>query len=266
VNRRFLLASGALAAAVALSSCAGFSNNNEAARVGSNALAVDDIGTLVGNEDAVQDGAVVRSGLTKWVRVELLEQATNTSDPAVANAANLDARLANGLTALASETPDAGRDLYQSGPELSGNVCLGAIPVDTEESAQAVLADLQGGMSWADAAAKYSVDEGLAGNGGIVINGDGNECIATADVNPDLVGPVIAAGVGQPVIVDLGSVRAVLVIRPYDDLSDAAKLVLARSAMNLVRLPELLAEADVYIDPRYGVWNPATAEVDPLRA
>lgn len=234
--------------------------------MGDRALAVDEIRSLVGNDDAVQDAAVVRANLTKWIRVELLEQATGTTDPAIASTANLDARLAAGLTALAVANPDAGRERYDAGPEVSGTVCLGAIPVTPAEVAEQVLADLAGGLSFAEAAATYSSDPGLADSGGVVLNADGSECFAVTDVNPDIVGPVVEAGVGVPVVVLLGEITAVVQIRPYVELSADAQLELSTAAMNTTRLPELIAAATIYVDPRYGTWNAATADVDPLQA
>jgi hypothetical protein len=260
------IACGTLLFTIVASGCSSLNRNNDAARVEGHTLGRDEIGALVGNTDPVQDGAAVRVGITKWVRVELLEQTTGTADPAVASTANLDARLAAGLTALAAETPDAGRDVYTSGPAVSGVVCLGAIPVDPPEVADSVLADLAGGMSWADAATKYSSDAGLASGGGVVLDQDGKECIAAAKVNPTILDPIVAAGIDTPLAVNLGATTAVVKIRSYDELSGDAQLELARTAMNVTRLPALLATADVYIDPLYGVWNPATAEVDPLKA
>jgi hypothetical protein len=274
VNRRSLLASGALVAALAalaVSSCSTFTANDQAARVGERSLAVEDIDALMANGQgrqhaATQDASLVRAELTRWIRVELVEQATGTTDTAVAGTADLDARLRNGNAALVAEMPDAGREMYQAGPSVSGTVCLGAIPVDPPEVAGTVLAELESGMSWADAAARYSADPGLAGNGGVVFDNQGSECVAIAVVNPDLIGPAVEAGVGHPVIVDVGTVTALVTIRPYDELSGAAQLVLAKTATNAIRWPELLASADVYVDPRYGVWNAVTAEVDPLQA
>jgi hypothetical protein len=245
------IACGTLLFTIVASGCSSLNRNNDAARVEGHTLGRDEIGALVGN---------------KWVRVELLEQTTGTADPAVASTANLDARLAAGLTALAAETPDAGRDVYTSGPAVSGVVCLGAIPVDPPEVADSVLADLAAGMSWADAATKYSSDAGLASGGGVVLDQDGKECIAAAKVNPTILDPIVAAGIDTPLAVNLGATTAVVKIRSYDELSGDAQLELARTAMNVTRLPALLATADVYIDPLYGVWNPATAEVDPLKA
>ncbi len=266
VTRRFLFRSGALVVALIVStSCATFDRNNEAASVGDQALTIDQISALVDSTDDVVDAAVVRAQLTKWIRVELLEQATGTTDPAVATTANLDARLADAITSLASQTPDAGRMLYESGPAASGLVCLAAITVDSPEAAEAALADLAAGMSFADAAATYSNDPGLAASGGVVPNQAGDECFPAAELNPVITDPVAAAGVGNPVVVDIGVV-AVVMLRPFAELSAETQMELASQELNTTRLPELLSEVDVVVDPRYGVWNSATAEVDPLVA
>ncbi len=266
VTRRFLFRSGALVVAlIASSSCATFDRNNDAARVGGQALSIEQISALVGTTDDVVDAAVVRAQLTKWIRVELLEQATGTTDAAVATTANLDARLADAITSLASQTPDAGRVLYESGPAVSGLVCLAAITVDSPEAAEVALADLAAGMSFADAAATHSNDPGLAASGGVVPNQSGDECFPVAELNPVITDPVTAAGVGNPVVVDIG-VAAVVMLRPFAELSAETQMELASQELNTTRLPELLAEVRVVVDPRYGVWNSATAEVDPLVA
>lgn len=266
VTRRFLFRSGALVVALIVStSCATFDRNNEAASVGDQALTIDQISALVDSTDDVVDAAVVRAQLTKWIRVELLEQAAGTTDPAVAITANLDARLAHGLTSLASQTPGAGRVLYESGPAASGLVCLAAITVDSPEAADAALADLAAGMSFADAADAYSNDPALAAAGGLVPYQPGAECFPVAGLNPVITDAVATAGAGNPVVVDIG-VAAVVMLRPFTELPAETQLELASQELNTTLLPELLAKVRVVVDPRYGVWNPATAEVDPLVA
>ena len=258
-------AAGALlVAAGALSSCATFEDNANAARVGAVELPIDDIQALLDSDEQLADASLVRAELTKWVRVVLLETANGAPAAEASSVANLDTRLGNALNQLADDNLDTGRELYEQGPGASATVCLSGIPLESADDAATVLDELAGGVSFADAAATWSSDPGLADSGGVILMTDGRECLGLDEVAPELAEQMVGETVGEPFLIDLAGFATVLLIRPYDELTDDSKRQLALAANSNSVLPALISEADVYIDPLYGYWDTDVAEVLPL--
>lgn len=249
---------------VSLTSCATFSDNANAARVDQVELSNDAIGELLGNDLAEQVGGEVRSSLTKWIRVVLLETANGVPAEQAALTNNLDTRLSEALAAFSADDVDAAAAFYAQGPGVTGTLCLAAIPLDSADQIAEVLASLDGGATFAEAAAEFSTDPGLADNGGVVLGGDGAECYPTEQLSPEILQAVTSVPVGDPAGVELADFSVVVRQRPFDELGDEAKNGIASGSANASAVPELLAGADIYVDPRYGRWNAETAEVEPL--
>ena len=50
-------------------------------------------------------------------------------------------------------------------------------------------------------------------------------------------------------------------LRPYDDLLPESKSLIASASVSQDRLDAIVDAADVYVDPRYGRWDPASGSV-----
>ncbi|MFZ4810960.1 MAG: peptidylprolyl isomerase [Ilumatobacteraceae bacterium] len=268
IRRPHLAVLATLAAAFAVSSCSTFTDNSNAARVGDAALPRDDVATLVREADATEANAgpflqaqVARGLITSWVRVVVLETENGVPADQAASIENLDSRLSTALNALVSGNFDEAEAVYQQGPSVSGVVCLGAIPLASAEQGTEVLSALEGGLSFAEAAAQYSTDPGLADNGGIVTDDQGSECVAVQQLSPDLATQLDGVSVGTPIAVTLQDLDAVIVVRPFDSLSDDSKRDVALVTIGADVIPTALTNADVTIDSRYGYWDPETAQV-----
>ncbi|MEX0846442.1 MAG: hypothetical protein WD023_01590 [Ilumatobacteraceae bacterium] len=266
--RRPLLAATALVAALALTSCSTFTDNANAARVGDVELSADSLAALVtstdatgASDDGILDAAIARAAITQWVRVVVLETETGVPSDQAASVENLDSRLDTALAALASGNLDVAQEFYDAGPASSGVICLGVIPVASADDTAPLLDALSSGTSFADAAAQFSIDQGLADSGGVVTTADGAECFPLDQIDPQLGGQIAVNAVGAPFVVSLPTLDAVMVVRPFDTLSDEAQADVALTANGATVLPELVGQADVQVDSRYGYWDAVTAEV-----
>ncbi len=257
--RRSSAVLAAIVALMTLSSCATFNRNDIAAGVGSHSLTAAAAQGLVTADPTSTPGDQLRQQITTWVRITVLSNEAGTIVDSNPTAASLQAQAKQAVDKLG---PTFAREAYESGAEKSPKVCLGAIPVATADDAKPVLDALATGTSFADAAKKYSTDSTLASSGGVVTDQSGAECFS---VNPAIVTALAKVPVGQPVVVDLTApAAAVVVMRPFDSLSDAAKAVLASAGPSQEQFKALVAKSRVYVDPRYGRWDPATGSVVPL--
>ena len=124
------------------------------------------------------------------------------------------------------------------------------------DDAKKVLAAITAGTSFADAAKQFSTDTTLAQNGGVVLDQNGAECLSSSTVNSTIVEVLGKLPVGLPAAVDLGTLTAVVAIRPFNTLKPESQQLVAAQA--------IVAKASVYVDPRYGRWDPVSASVVPL--
>jgi hypothetical protein len=260
VNRRVVLATGVLLAAATLSSCSTFSRTETAAEVDGVRLSRTELNTLTGD---ATDGDAVRKVIGDWLRLAVLGGDVN----GVTSPDDLATRREAAIQALSEPFIEEGRPQYELGLDGSPLLCLGAIPLAAGADTAPVLADIEGGMSWADAAQQYSADPSFAANGGLVLDQNGNNCLSPDGFNPDLLATLSDAGasVGTPVTVDVGGAPAVVLLRPFDDLSttDKASLVSDQVANALI---ERLDAVDIYVNPRFGRWDTASVSVLPLDA
>jgi parvulin-like peptidyl-prolyl cis-trans isomerase-like protein len=244
---------------IAISSCATFNQNDVAAKIGDRTLSAKAAETLAATGDAAATGDQLREKLTKWIRVTVIEESTGTAAPTSPPTPDeLDNRYALAITSLAG---DKARTLYESGVNGSPVVCLAAITTATLDDANSVLALLSSGTPFADAAREHSTDAVIGAAGGIVTDANGNECMAPANVNPAVTEALAETPVGQIIAADLDTFSAVLMLRPYDDLQLESQSLIAGTLVTQDQLDTIVDAADIYVDPRYGRWDPASGSV-----
>jgi hypothetical protein len=247
--RRSLVAVAGLLACTALSSsltsCATFDRNDVAAKVGHSELTAKEAQQLVKGDDPAQVGPHLRAELTAWIKLASVAESKGTS-----------------LTQLQQQA----RDAYAQGVSGSPAVCVGAILVPAMSDTKAVLDALQGGMSFADAAGIYSQNSVLASNGGLLVDADGTECVASATVPGNLADALKEGKEGQPFAHDFGNFAAVLVLRSYDELSFDSRADVATSGLTELEMAKSLKDAGVWVDPRYGRWSTLSESVEPLQS
>jgi hypothetical protein len=246
---------------IGLSSCATVDRNDVAAKVGASSLSPTNVQTLAAT-GGTATGDELRSQITRWIRTTVLEEANGQADVAPpATSAELDTRYAKAIAAIAG--PEV-QDLYELGVNGSPAICLAAITSTSLEEANNVLTQLNNGTPFADAARANSTDVVIAQAGGIVrggVNGD-QECLDPTTINnPPLIAALGPAVVGVPFVAELGTFSAVLMLRPFDELLPESQTLIASSIVPQERLDTIVDDADIYVDPRYGRWDPASGSV-----
>lgn len=256
--RRIVLAGGALVAAASLSSCTTVSRGDAAAEVNGEELTRSELDVLTGGST---NGDEVRASITSWLSVAVLGGDVSN----LTGADDLAERRTKAIDELSAPFMDDARAAYEKGLDGSPVLCLGAIPVGSDADAATALSELQAGASLADTATKWSSDSTLAQNGGKVVDQNGANCLDPTGFNPDLIASLTDAGAapGTPVIVDLGTGPVVVVMRPFDDLdqNEKASLVLDQVGADV---RDRLASTDIYVNPRFGRWDPQSVAVVPL--
>jgi len=255
--RRLALSAGALLVAASFSSCSSVDRANTAAEVNGHRLTNDQLATLT---EGSTDGEAIRETLTTWIEVvAVTDDASGMGTPA-----ELSGRKLTALQELLSKFGDAGQATYELGLGGSPLLCLAAIPLDASVVGAKVLEELAAGTSFADAAKTYSIDETLAGSGGLVRSPEGVECIGGDDFNPELISALTDAGaaVGEPASVVLQTQEVVVLLRPFDELtlSDAEKLQLSANEMGAA-LRESYDAAEITVAGRIGTWDNEQARV-----
>jgi len=250
----------AIVALASLSSCATFNRNDTAAKVGDRTLTQEEVQQLAGgSKDDPATATALRDELTKWIRTAVIEDKVGTPPPtSPSSSEELDTRLSKAISALGADTAQT---MYETGLSGSKVVCLRAITVANIDDANKALAAINSGTSFADAAHQFSTDTAIASAGGVVKGRDGSECIAPNTINPAVTKALQNTPIGQPIAADLGSFSAVLMLRPYDELSDVSKKLIASASVPQARLDEVVDAAHIYVDPRYGRWDNASGSV-----
>lgn len=157
-------------------------------------------------------------------------------------------------------------DLYASGPEKSGVVCLRLILTESRESIDEALQRITDGENFGDVARAVSKDSS-AQQGGILMNSDsGLECLAFEDVVANIVEPIADVipdlrpddVVGPIEVPQLGWVA--IVLRPFSEVSKDAEKV--SGPVTATRLTEsALENASVWVNPEFGRWDLETKQV-----
>ncbi|MEP7202457.1 MAG: hypothetical protein ABI894_07605 [Ilumatobacteraceae bacterium] len=259
MNRRRSAVFVAALALTAMPSCATFNRNDSAAKVGDLSLSAKDAQKLAAADNDAATGDRLRVELTKWIRVTVFEASTGTPAPETAlTPAGLDARLSQAILSMAG---DQAKATYELGVGGSPVLCLAAITAASPEDANTALATINSGMPFADAARQFSTDTVIAADGGIVKGPDGSECLDPTTVNTAAVTALQGVPVGQPIVANLGTFSAVLMMRPYDELSPESQSLIATATVSQDQLDEMVSGSDIYVDPRYGRWDPETGTV-----
>jgi hypothetical protein len=250
--------------------------------------------SLTGGTEMSIDGEAARGWLSQLITWKAAEDllAANGLEPTADAIANITSQLdgneaaknlpqamkdevvqgAAAMDSLALVPVPSAEDLkaqYAIAPALTGALCARHILVATEEEANAVLAELEGGADFAELAKERSTEPAAAQTGGALAGDDGNACLPVgayqSQFDPDFTAGALAAEAGTPT----APVKSqfgwhVILLRPYDEVAgDLATLV--SSAPGDAALTGALATAAIDVDRRYGRWNPAAGNVVSLR-
>jgi hypothetical protein len=152
--------------------------------------------------------------------------------------------------------------LYDQGAAASGVVCVEAIVVTDQPAADAAVAQLQGGTEFTQVFQTANLDTSLTSTNGAI------PCIGATDLATNAGTPFIDAAAkltaddeitSAPILDTAGAETAwvVLRFRPYAELGDAD----AQSVAGLIDVSGASADADIYVDSRYGTFDRATGTV-----
>jgi hypothetical protein len=242
VNRRFSLVVSVAAIATLTSACSTFSDSDNIARVDDATLTGDDLETQLTDlsvpTDQALPGDAVRAQITTWIQEQL----------------------ASGDTPALSDEELATR--YDAGFDSSGVVCANGIVVADEAAASRVAGELEDGAEFGELLVAENLDDALTeagGNVGCVTN----EILAQAPdvefirvastLSPEV--PVAYAPLVDPTGVEFAWV--VVSFRDFAALEPADLELLSTTITSADRL----AEADIFVDPRYGTFDATTGQV-----
>lgn len=152
--------------------------------------------------------------------------------------------------------------LYDEGPEASGVVCLRAIVVEEQATAEEALAALEAGTDFAEVFAANNLDASLQATNGAI------PCLGPEDIANNIATPFVAVGATMgadtplalaPLLDTTGAEFGwvVLGFRSFDEL-DATE---AEQVAGSVDVSEAAAAADIFVDPRYGTFDADTGTV-----
>jgi hypothetical protein len=157
---------------------------------------------------------------------------------------------------------DEAAALYDAGVESGRTICINGIVVETEDTANTVADDLAAGADFADLLAAENLDPSLGDAGGNV------GCITSDQLAEavDVEFVQVAAGLSaddpiavSPLFDTEGNEFAwvVLEFRPFAELTPEDAETVTAAIDSAVRL----ANADVFVDPRYGTFDAETGQV-----
>ena len=235
-----------VAAIVALTAgCTTFSDSSNVARVGDATLTDDDfqaqLTELGAPSDQLLPAEAVRAQITTWLQ-----------EPVAADdAAGVDA--------------DEAAELYDAGIEASGTACISGIVVEDRDTAARVADELTGGADFAELLEAENLDPSLGDAGGDV------GCITSSQVDEaaDIEFVQVAASLSADNPVDIAPLLdtqgnefawVVLSFRTFAELAPADADTVTAAIDTAARL----ANADVFVDPRYGTFDATTGQVVPL--
>jgi hypothetical protein len=152
--------------------------------------------------------------------------------------------------------------IYDAGAAEAGVVCVNAIVVVDQEAADAALGDIESGTAFDEVFQRDNLDQSLVTTNGAI------PCISGADLEANAGTPFIdlAATLSTddpngtaPIVDATGSEVAwvVLRFRPWEELDS----VDAEQVAGLVDIADFVADADVYVDSRYGTFDTETGTV-----
>lgn len=156
------------------------------------------------------------------------------------------------------------KKLYEASPASSGALCLSHILVKTKADAEAVLADLDKGVAFADEAKKKSTEPGADKSGGSLAS-NGSQCSALAELQTSFDKDFMAGAVAAKMGVPTGPVKSqfgyhIILNHNYSDVKDSLiSTVNANAGSNL--LAGFMTTAKISVNSSYGVWNSAIAAI-----
>jgi hypothetical protein len=226
-SRLLLLATAVLS----LSACTTFTDDNVAARVGDVELSYSDFERRVRSvDDSGADaipGDLGRGVVANWIALELARD--------------------SGLL-----------ERYEAGPQESGVLCVFAVNVADAAAADAAVASLRAGADWDEFVTETDPLARLSGR---------QECLPTTAIG-DLISQIGTATTDDPyrALTFPTPSFAVIRIQPVDELSGFELLQVTQALdPDLVdSIVDTATEADVYVDPRLGQFNPVQFSVTPL--
>jgi len=266
VHRQAYFVASAGLATLALSACGTVTDTSVAARVGDVELSHDEVVEILSDAPGGTDDAESVRGVTSLfvanelvkadleaIGVEPTEVDTTdlTTDDALRSefSAVVETWQALPVEVLADDDVEG---FYTSG--ASGLVCASHVLTETEEEAEAVIAELDAGRSFAEVAAEASTDPGSGANGGRL----GCQTIDAFETTfvPEFVEgarPLEIDEVSGPVESSFGF--HVITKATFDQLG-------AEDVLQL-RVRQFDERYDIYVDPTIGTWT-ESAEIVPL--
>ena len=245
VNRRVLLALSVTAVAALTTGCATFSDSSNVARVGDATLTNDEfqaqLTELGAPDDQLLPAEALRAEITTWIQ----EQVAATD--------------ADGLS------PDEAAERYDAGLDSSGTICINGIVVEDQDTATRIADDLTSGGDFAALLEAENLDPSLGDAGGDVGCLTSDQIAEAGDVPFVQVAASLSADNAvdsSPLFDQLGNEFAwvVLEFRTFDELSPADAATVTATLDTAARL----ADADVFVSPRYGTFDASTGQVVPL--
>jgi hypothetical protein len=242
VNRRLSLVLSVAAVAALTAGCSTFSDSSNVARVGDATLTDDDfqaqLTELGAPSDQLLPADAVRAEIATWIQEQV----------AADDSAGVDA--------------DEAAALYDAGIESSGTICISGIVVETEDTANRVADELVAGADFAELLAAENLDPSLGDAGGDIGCITSDQLAEAVDVEFVQVAAGLSADdpVGVSPLFDTeGNEFAwvVLAFRTFAELTPADADTVTAAIDSAARL----ANADVYVDPRYGTFDAATGQV-----
>jgi hypothetical protein len=229
-------------AAVLLTGCSTFSDSDNVARVGDATLSTDDFQATLSSVGAPEDqplpGDAVRAQITTWIQ----QQFADADTPSV--------------------SPEEAAETYDAGIDTSGTACISAIIVTDEESATRVAEDLTGGADFDEVLGAENIEPSLGDAGGDLGCVTSEQAQQAGDV--EYVRTALALDASDPIgaapLVNAEGAEIAWIVmkfRSFAELSDAD----AATVTTTIGTRNQAATADVWVDPRYGTWDPTTAQV-----
>ena len=242
VNRRLSLALSAAAVAALTAGCATFSDSNNVARVGDATLTSDDfqaqLTELGAPSDQLLPAEAVRAQITTWIQEQVAADDSTRVDAGEAAAR------------------------YDAGIESGGTICISGIVVEAEDTATRVADELVAGADFAELLAAENLDPSHGNAGGDIGCITSDQLTEAGDV--EFVQGAAGLSADDPIAVSPlfdpeGNEFAwvVLKFRPFAELNAADADTVTAAIDSAARL----ADADVFVDPRYGTFDAATGQV-----
>jgi hypothetical protein len=214
--------------------CSTFSDNDLAAKVGdaelTQAQLSDRLADLDNTDNAPErvDGGVARAQITSWIR------------QAVADDVGL-------------------LDQYAAGDGSLPVTCFYVVPVTDRAQGDQVISRLRGGEEWDAVAGSISPEAAAQSR---------QPCTAVSTLIPEVAGTLGALKPGEPQVIELGDPVSTFVVRAHDiDELDIDEFLNAVATADQALLQDFIAgagDSGVYVDPRFGDFDPDQFSVIPL--